>query len=57
VEKDDNAYFIDIHDIFINNEENLLAEDYFHPNDRAYELIAGRIYKLINEELMDSLKN
>lgn len=41
----DSAYFIEIEDIFTNTDENLLyAEDYFHPNDRGYELIATRIY-------------
>lgn len=40
------AYFIEIGDIFINTKEDLLfQEDYFHPNDRGYELIASRIYK------------
>ncbi|MFU2015947.1 SGNH/GDSL hydrolase family protein [Peribacillus butanolivorans] len=41
----DSAYFIEIDDIFKKSEEDLLyAEDYFHPNDRGYELIATRIY-------------
>lgn len=41
----DSAYFIEIDDIFQNSEEDLLyTEDYFHPNDRGYELIAERIY-------------
>lgn len=40
-----NAYFIEIGDIFKNTKEDLLfEEDYFHPNDRGYELIASRIY-------------
>jgi lysophospholipase L1-like esterase len=45
IEEYDSAYFIEIADIFENSEEDLLyAEDYFHPNDRGYELIATRIY-------------
>lgn len=41
----DSAYFIEIDDIFQNSKEELLyTEDYFHPNDRGYELIAKRIY-------------
>ncbi|RID89111.1 GDSL family lipase [Peribacillus asahii] len=41
----DSAYFISIEDIFQNTTEDLLyTEDYFHPNDRGYELIATRIY-------------
>ncbi|WP_158555849.1 GDSL-type esterase/lipase family protein [Peribacillus glennii] len=40
-----NAYFIEIGDIFNNAKEDLLfEEDFFHPNDRGYELIASRIY-------------
>ncbi|CAH0347365.1 SGNH/GDSL hydrolase family protein [Bacillus sp. CECT 9360] len=42
----DDAYFIEIGDIFSKSKEDLLfSEDYFHPNDRGYELIAARIYK------------
>lgn len=42
----DDTYFIEIEDIFSNTKEDLLfSEDYFHPNDRGYELIAARIYK------------
>jgi lysophospholipase L1-like esterase len=45
IEEYDSAYFIEIADIFENPKEDLLyAEDYFHPNDRGYELIATRIY-------------
>ncbi|KWW22381.1 MULTISPECIES: SGNH/GDSL hydrolase family protein [Bacillaceae] len=45
IEEYDSAYFIEIADIFKNSDEDLLyAEDYFHPNDRGYELIATRIY-------------
>lgn len=45
VSKYDSAYFISIEDIFQNTTEDLLyTEDYFHPNDRGYELIATRIY-------------
>ncbi len=57
VERDGNAYFVDIHDIFLNNEENLLYTDYFHPNDRGYQLIADRIYGLLDEQVLDSLNN
>jgi lysophospholipase L1-like esterase len=41
----ENSYFIEIGDLFENTGGNLLfTEDYFHPNDRGYELIAERIY-------------
>lgn len=39
------AYFIPIDDIFKNPKEDLLySEDYFHPNDKGYELIAAKIF-------------
>ncbi|ESU30244.1 hypothetical protein G3A_23080 [Bacillus sp. 17376] len=57
VEQDGNSYFVDIHDIFLNNEENLLYTDYFHPNDRGYQLIADRIYEILDEQVIDSLSN
>ena len=39
------AKFIDIDDIFTNGGAELLyTEDYFHPNDDGYHLIAERIY-------------
>lgn len=57
VENDINAYFVDIHDIFLNNEENLLYTDYFHPNDRGYQLIADRVYDILDQQVIDSLSN
>ena len=46
VEGYENAYFIEIGDLFENSTENLLfTEDHFHPNNRGYELIADRIYQ------------
>lgn len=57
VENDKNAFLVDIHDIFLNNEEDLLYTDYFHPNDRGYELIADRVYELLDQEIIDSLHN
>ncbi|NKE08092.1 MULTISPECIES: SGNH/GDSL hydrolase family protein [Mesobacillus] len=57
VTQDGNAHFVDIHDIFLNNEENLLYTDYFHPNDRGYQLIADRIYETLDEQVIDSISN
>lgn len=52
----DSAYFIEIDDIFQNSKEELLyTEDYFHPNDRGYELIAKRIYN--NMEVLTIREN
>ncbi|WLR56656.1 SGNH/GDSL hydrolase family protein [Mesobacillus subterraneus] len=53
VKQDGNAYFVDIDDIFRNYEENLLYTDYFHPNDRGYQLIADRIYEILDEQVID----
>ncbi|WP_462405297.1 SGNH/GDSL hydrolase family protein [Gracilibacillus sp. Marseille-QA3620] len=53
---DSNAYFIRIDDIFAASDENLLyQEDYFHPNDRGYELIAARIYEEMKEKTVDNM--
>lgn len=52
---DGNAYFVDIHDIFLNNEENLLFTDYFHPNDRGYELIANRVFEILEDDVIKTL--
>lgn len=57
VGQDGNAYFVDIHDIFLNNEENLLYTDYFHPNDRGYQLIAERIYEILDKQVVASMSN
>ena len=54
--RDLNAYFIRIDDIFAASSENLLyKEDYFHPNDRGYELIAARIYDEMKEKTVESM--
>ena len=54
--RDSNAYFIRIDDIFSVSDENLLyKEDYFHPNDRGYELIAARIYDEMKEKTVETL--
>ncbi|PLS16253.1 GDSL family lipase [Bacillus sp. M6-12] len=46
----ENTHFIQIGDVFKNSKEDLLfTEDYFHPNDRGYELIAAQIYKQMEE--------
>jgi lysophospholipase L1-like esterase len=54
--RDSNAYFIRIDDIFSASTENLLyKEDYFHPNDRGYELIAARIYDEMKERTVETI--
>ncbi|MGP7815965.1 SGNH/GDSL hydrolase family protein [Niallia sp. 01092] len=46
----DQTYFVRIDDIFSNDKENLLFKDYFHPNDKGYQLIADKIYKKLKEQ-------
>ncbi|EDL66014.1 hypothetical protein BSG1_01640 [Bacillus sp. SG-1] len=42
--------FITINDIFIEGKESLLfEEDYFHPNDQGYELMAERMFEELTE--------
>lgn len=39
------VHYIKIEDIFENTKEDVLyKKDFFHPNDRGYELIASRVY-------------
>ncbi|GLB61188.1 SGNH/GDSL hydrolase family protein [Cytobacillus sp. NCCP-133] len=49
------TYFVGIDDIFQNTQENLLFTDYFHPNDKGYELIAGRVHETLIEEVLKEL--
>lgn len=58
VNKDSNAFFIEIDDAFSDSDENLLyKEDYFHPNDRGYEIIAKRIYDEMKERTVDNINS
>lgn len=41
----DRSLFVEIDDLFIDAGDELLFEDYFHPNDDGYELIAERMFK------------
>jgi lysophospholipase L1-like esterase len=43
------TYFVNIDDIFKN--ENVLHSDYFHPNDKGYNLIANRLFKVLTENV------
>ena len=58
ISDDPNAYFIQIADAFSNTDENLLyQEDYFHPNDRGYEIIASRIYDEMKESTVENINS
>lgn len=50
-----NAYFVSIEDMFLNSNENLLFTDNFHPNDKGYELIAQRLNKTLEEQVLPQL--
>ncbi|MDF2035455.1 SGNH/GDSL hydrolase family protein [Cytobacillus oceanisediminis] len=49
------TYFVEIDDIFENTDDNLLYTDYFHPNDKGYELIAGRVHQILTEEVLKEI--
>ncbi|WP_312098169.1 SGNH/GDSL hydrolase family protein [Niallia sp.] len=54
----DHTYFVPIENIFENPTSELLYEDYFHPNDQGYQLIAEAIYnKMLTAPLADILEN
>ncbi|MGG1631391.1 SGNH/GDSL hydrolase family protein [Rossellomorea sp. NRS-1567] len=40
----DKTLFVKIDDLFIDAGDNLLFEDYFHPNDEGYKMIADRMF-------------
>lgn len=51
----ENTYFVEVDDIFREGGESLLYNDYFHPNDKGYELIAGRIYDTLGAKALNKL--
>jgi lysophospholipase L1-like esterase len=48
-EEFENVYYIPIFDLFRSPDENLLAEDHFHPNTKGYKLMAKRIFDYLGE--------
>ncbi|GKU80882.1 SGNH/GDSL hydrolase family protein [Niallia sp. NCCP-28] len=48
----DNTYFVKIDDLFLSAKMNLLYKDYFHPNDKGYELIAEKIYGKMEKDAL-----
>jgi lysophospholipase L1-like esterase len=48
-EEFENVYYIPIYDLFRSPNENLLAEDHFHPNTKGYKLIAKRVIDYLGE--------
>ncbi|MCB5238856.1 MULTISPECIES: SGNH/GDSL hydrolase family protein [Bacillaceae] len=54
----EHTYFVSIENIFENPTSDLLYEDYFHPNDQGYQLIAEAIYnKMLTAPLAEILEN
>jgi lysophospholipase L1-like esterase len=49
------TYFVDIMNVFETGEEELLYTDYFHPNNRGYELIAEEVFEELAEDAIDNL--
>jgi lysophospholipase L1-like esterase len=45
------TYFVHIEDIFKN--EHVLHTDYFHPNDKGYNLIANRVFEELTENVLE----
>lgn len=48
--KDNNATFISVQQIFENEEEPLLSQDHFHPNENGYSMIAEQVYQALIED-------
>ncbi|MGF3103350.1 SGNH/GDSL hydrolase family protein [Rossellomorea sp. DUT-2] len=52
----DKTLFVKIEDLFIDAGDTLLFEDYFHPNDEGYKMIADRMFiNLTNGETLATL--
>jgi len=49
------TYFVDIMKLFENVEEELLYTDYFHPNNRGYEIIAGKVYEEVEKDVIEQV--
>lgn len=45
----ESATFIPVKDLFVNTDENLFAEDHFHPNSKGYQLMGEQILKYLEE--------
>lgn len=52
LEKYENTLFVEIADAFKGSEENLLYTDYFHPNDKGYEIMANSVFHVLRSETM-----
>lgn len=48
--KYDRTLFVEIADLFKDSVEDLLYSDYFHPNDKGYELMANQVFHVLQNE-------
>ncbi|WP_251427513.1 SGNH/GDSL hydrolase family protein [Mesobacillus maritimus] len=48
-EEYENVEYIPVADLFVHSTQDLLAEDYFHPNTRGYKLMAQRVLYFMEE--------
>ena len=55
VERYENGIFVEIDEIFLDLNQNLLFEDYFHPNDQGYELISEEVFEQVDGEKHEDL--
>ncbi len=56
VGENNQALFVGIDDLFLDQGDALLYDDFFHPNDKGYQLMADRIFeKITNGETLSSL--
>lgn len=55
IETYEDAYFVKIADLFEYHGESLLYTDYFHPNDKGYELIASRLFEKLDGEVIGEI--
>lgn len=54
IESYPNGTFIPVHDLFLLEDINLLADDNFHPNETGYQLMGNRVYHTLTP-LLDRL--
>lgn len=53
----ENTLFVSIAEEFRESEENLLYTDFFHPNDKGYELMANNTFTVLQESALETITN
>jgi lysophospholipase L1-like esterase len=49
--------FVSIEEVFYNKEDELLYDDYFHPNEKGYAFIAERLFYVLEKDLFHLTEN